>query len=293
MIMNRVEPSLFRRGFALALSGVICVGAHAQIDSDTPLATMNVDAPDEHNLTFEKVSALSVRINPAAWFPRLSGSVEMDGPGSKELDLDDELGVGDSEVAFRGEVDFRLHRWQLRLSAFDFSTDGSDTAPLAFTFGDVTVARGDAIRSSFDQVTIGAEVGYAFPLIENDRAQMWIGPVIGINYVDVDYTISAPMLRGSPRESASLTTATLHGGFRFEMMYNDAISFQLAVVGGTSLDGGLVAGVNADVTWYPWGGSFGLTFGFRLFNLDDIEGDDDFELESNLTGIFFGGSIRF
>jgi len=243
--------------------------------------------------SFEEASRLSVRITPSLWIQRLSGFVELDGLPDPPIDLDQDLGLRDSELAFSGEVEIRFDQWRFGLSANDVSMDESFTSPISFTFGEVTAAIGDSLYSTYDQVSIGAEVGYLFRLIDDERLTLDVGPLGGVKYLDVDFSVEAPLLAGSPRQSASMTTLAFYVGAGFEIVYLDQLVFRASGGVGSSFAGGYIAWIGTDLTWYPWRGPLGLTFGYRFHMANGLEGDDDFELESRLGGIFVGASFRF
>lgn len=279
---------------ALAL---LCVGGtlHAQ---DDPSAVVPPPQADDSDWTF--------RFTPGVWLPRVLGDVTL-GPNGTELDLQDDLGLDDMDPNFTGAFSLGRNNFQLRVDAFDFSTDGSTTFSGTATFGPLTLNPGDAISGSFDMISVGAELGYwtwrpcrCGELMSNgqpSKVDLFLGPTVGIRYIDVDQSL---VQNGVGSVDTGGEWAAISGGIMLRLVYDVhdiwplVQSFEVGAaaslgpaIGG---DGGFLYQVRAGFTMY-FTQNIGFTFGYQIVSINAQS--DEYDLIAAPQGLFIGGTITF
>lgn len=270
--------------------------------------TTDVNPPAAALPTFYR--PLEVTLTPGVWVPRLGGDVTFDATSADdpEVDLDDVLGLDESDAVVNVELAIRQHdRWQLDFSGMDFSADQSATFEGNAAVGDLELNPGDAFRTSFELTSIAAELSYwaGQPRrmglkpgrTRESRTDLRFAPFVGVRYIDVDHTVEVV---GEGREDGGGEWAALYLGGRLQLRHNmrDASGLikTLELNGGIGLgpalggDGGFMVQLRADLTAY-FSPNIGVTFGYRLLELD-VE-HEGYELTGGLQGLFLGAVLRF
>ncbi len=131
------------------------------------------------------------------WFPRLTGSVELDSGAvagttvdiEDDLDLEDETPVNVfARVAFMDVV--------IEGSFFQAEYEGESTVTRQFTFGGQTFTVGTDVISEADLLFASGKIKVGLAGI----GPLAVGAVIGANYLDFEGRVDAPSLAASAEE---------------------------------------------------------------------------------------------
>ncbi|MDY7110097.1 MAG: hypothetical protein SYC29_15810 [Planctomycetota bacterium] len=276
-------------------------GQQAGIEEETP-AMARAEAQPGPELEFI--------FTPGVWLPRLKGDTTFGSlAGARVIDLDEMLELDDSEPIFRGELTLRIDDyWQVRADGFDFSADSAGTFFFNRRFGDVILEPGDRYRASIDLTSAAIEagadlftvVGDAAPERPGREADLRFTPRLGLRYAGVDQSLQR---LGGEREELSGDWLALYGGLEMRLRYEPAggvagLPFARAMqleAGGTigpafGGDGGFIWQIRAGAT-VEFTPNVGLTFGYRLTELD-VE-DGDWAFDAGLQGLFLAATVRF
>jgi len=257
--------------------------------------------------------AFTLRARGGVWLSAPSGDAAF-GRGAPSIELDSQLDHDDPEASFTGDLtlDFKgdWDRWLLRFDAFDTSLDSTTTLGGGNIINGSTVPVGTRVRSSLSSTSIGGQIGYDpfGNIFESSRGQT--GEVSGrlhllggFRALNVDQTLD---IAGgvAPRVDYDEWHATAEIGARFaidvapgEWGIGD-FNIDVSLLGGYGLtDADLVTfDLFTALSWMPTPNA-GLTFGYRLFNIDLSDDRQSngrpFDLDAYFAGIFFGGHIRF
>jgi hypothetical protein len=264
---------------------------------------------------------VAVTADVGVWVPRLTGTAQV-GAGGTSFALNTDLAVGGGSAGAAGEFAVAVGRWRFGGLGFSVSESGSDSAPVAGTFGSVAIAAGDPISGSYSAWMAGAEVGYEIcrPLAD----EPWPWDPAGANRAE-----ATAMMGANGRPLFDVRLLVLGGALAFhyeQSLTNEATGLSsgfdrtvAAPYGGAGLDvrigfDGRVplvqdlriycnAGVgpsipDAEVMWMVRAGlavmfdaNIGAEFGYRLFDFDLVDGPS--RVDGGLRGLFGAVSIRF
>lgn len=284
-----------------ALLAIAIAPAHAAADS--PIVSPPPIGPDPLEFTFR----------PGLWLPRLGGDVLLGpSPAAGRLDVDTDLNLRDNEATFLGEFLIRkADYWELQFSGFSFSTSSSATAPRAMQFGGTALAAGQMFQNTFDMTSFAGEFRFGMfqPLpglselsdtnrtsCGRRRVDLRFSPLAGARYINVKQRLTT----GATAEEARGEWLAPYIGLNFELTYRpdgcwpltDSLVIEVAGAAGPALggDGGFVWQIQAGLTWHATR-HFGVTFGYRLVELDVEKGD--YQMKAGLQGLLIAGSVRF
>jgi hypothetical protein len=249
-------------------------------------------------------------LTPGVWLPRLNGEASLGSAAAVAIiDLDQMLELDDSEPIFRGELTVRIDDyWQVRADGFDFSTDSAGTFLSFAEFGEVTLRPGDRYRASVDLTSAAIEagadlftvVGDAAPDRPGREADLRFAPRLGLRYVGLEQSLQRV---GGEREELSSDWLAVYAGLEMRLRYEPAggvaglpfaRAMRLEAGGGIGPafggDGGFMWQIRAGAT-IEVSPNVGLTFGYRLTELD-VE-DGDWEFDAGLQGLFLAATLRF
>ena len=267
-------------------------------------------APQRHLPRYELQAQLG------AWVPRLTGKVSL-GNSIERFSFEDDLDLNQSETVFNGELYLRKDQtWELAIGGFDFGTESAvDSFNRDELFGDVTINRGDHVRSTFDATSFWGElVPCAWRAYDDDdpshpdtENMTWDGryvidlrlmPRIGIRTLDVEQTMEN--LDTGARQELESAWLAIYGGLAAEMQYRpeksipmlDLLELELGLNAGPALggDGGFMTEVRAGINWH-FHPNAGVTVGYRLLSM--FVEDDEYDLDATLAGLYFAASLRF
>lgn len=220
-----------------------------------------------------------------------TGQTESDtlGPGTP-FDFEETLGVTEDDKLPSADMWFNFGRNSFLLSYFGASYDGEAVLASDFDFEDTSFPSGTGVASVLD-LKLG-KLLYNFRFIDNDN-------------VDFGFLAGADLLSGEGRVAS--VPAALDGSTDFSTPL-PVLGLNVTVkVPGTGLvfyfeGSGMVLGVSdldgtlfdaeGRVTWYIVDGPFGLSAGYRLFDLD-VDVVDEGSLDLKQTAYFGGVSVRF
>ena len=253
-----------------------------------------------------------------AWFPRLTGTFSI-GPGGTTLDVETDTFLHGSEVAFNGEVDYRVGAWTFHVAGSDFSTNGNGVLESAIRVAGTDLPAGALWSSSYDQWTVEAEADLAiwrpfadepFPWSsEGDRASnrnqdddylvdMRINGRVGYRYTRVRQTFNS-----STADLRSTTTAGWSAvvlgvivdvgidtrpliPFLRELEFEAGATASPVIAGGS----GYLYGIEATLRAYLLENA-ALVFGFRLQGTNASAGE--YQRDGSVMGLIAGATIRF
>lgn len=207
-------------------------------------------------------------------------------PGAVKNDFEDALDVGDRNASpyLRAEAEWSRHR--VTFSGFQYDENGQST--LASDFGDIPA--GTSVNSSLEFWNVKG--AYSYDIIPVDVLR--IAPGVEVAYSAYDFDVVA-------------RTSTA-----FESLQVDGLVPMVFLQG--EVDLGVVAGVvdlawidadleDTDGTWWDIEAMvrvvpierLELIAGYRFMQLD-LEGNADgrdFDTDMQVSGLFFGGGVRF
>ncbi len=266
-------------------------------------------------------SSPAVTLDAGVWVPRLTGTAQV-GSGGTSFQLNTDLAVGDGTTGVAGEFAVGVGRWRFGGLGFSVSEGGSDSAPVAGTFGSVAIAAGDSISGSYSAWMAGAEVAYEVWRPQADAPWPWDAP--GTNRAEATAMVGS---NGRPLFDVRLLVLGGALAFQYEQdLTNDDTGLTsgfdrtiAAPYGGAGLDvriglDGRVpllqdlriycnAGAgpsipDGEVVWMVRVGlalmidaNIGAEFGYRLFDFDLSDGPS--QVDGGLRGLFGGVSVRF
>lgn len=241
-----------------------------------------------------------IRVQPRVWFVAPEGDLKIPSAvgGGQTVDL----GVLDQDQpnfsAF-GELSIQADNWLFSFSGAGFDGESRGTAGAGFQLGDVAVGDGDSFNTSLSISTFNLLAGYKVwqHAFEDPRAsrdlpaanilRLWV--VGGARITNFAFDIQS----GGSSDSIDQTWADIIGGVRAEaqILSDFSVDAELTVgglTGSTSLD------LSVGLTWRPvdW---VGAQFGYRLMriNREDGAGNQEFNLDGGLAGLFAGVVFRF
>jgi hypothetical protein len=312
---------------SIIINAALCTGvwlfwpASANAQSAAPDADSAAKAETGLNSpTLERhLPRYELQVQLGAWVPRLSGKVSLDNTADR-LDFDEDLDLFQSEAVFNGEIYLRKDEvWEIAFGGFDFATDITvDDFASDDQFGEVSIDRGDQIRSTFDVTSFWGEIVPCAWRAYNDEQpddphhpaaenMTWDGryiidlrlmPRLGLRTLDVEQTMEN--LDTGEREEIEAAWLAFYGGLAAELQYRperstpmlDLLELELGVNAGPALgnDGGFMTEVRAGINWH-FHPNAGATVGYRLVSM--FVEDDDYDLDATLAGLYFAASIRF
>jgi len=234
-----------------------------------------------------------IEFEPSLWLPGFDGDIAL--PNGPQVDLD-RLGFGDPEPGFYGELSIRHERLTIKLSGFGVSGDESVIASSGFSIGDLDVAAGERVDSELDYVSLEAVALYRvwreeLPGKNGGGVGIRLEVGGGVRYHDVEYSASSG--GATQTDDGRFAEPILAAALTVDV--TDRIDFGVAgSVGWMPIDdnSSFSADIVAGIRWRPHQ-NVGFQFGFRHFVADLSTGDDDFEFEGNLSGLFASLVIRF
>jgi outer membrane protein len=213
-------------------------------------------------------------------------AVSVDSLDGTVADLDDDLGVDDSDDYF---VEAALQLGSFRLFAaylpLDFS--GDSVLPRDIDFNGETFAQGSRVESDVD-IDI-YEAGLAWYLVNLDDLPVRIqfGPEVAVKYVDASVKMQDKDYSLDESESLGVPVPTLGARARV------AIADYLGVVGRVGYmqyDGNDFLDVDAQVEFSPIP-LVGLFGGYRYLDID--VDDNDVLIDATFAGPYVGALVRF
>lgn len=260
-----------------------------------------------------KATSLEFKLQVGVWLPRLGGESSLGAGGESGVKLSYESGreLDDQEPTFNVELAIVKDRfWEVHLSGFDFSTDGAFTwAGSSRAFGTLSLDGGDEVEGSVDLFSLAAELNLAVwkPLDHrqdnfNSNGERTIDfrikPGVAVRYVSVEESLE---IDGEGREEGEGDWFGVMGSIGVDLrwlpenrpawFHSLEVSGALAAGPAFGGDGGFMWQVRAGVTanFTP---NLGVTFGYRLLWVD-AEGDDDYEFDGTLQGLFLSAAVQF
>lgn len=240
-------------------------------------------------------------LTAGVWLTRVGGDAAL-GTGNASVTLEEEgFDLRDLEATFLGELEVRkADMWSVMFTGFEFSTSGGGVFDGNAAFGDITLTPGTPFTGAFELTSYSAEVSIGvfrpFAHLAGRPIDLSLSPMFVARWVDADIAITA----GGTTASDGGEWLGALAGIRFQIeLHPDS---ELFLISGTRFDasfalgpalgsdGGLIWQVRAGVA-VPITPNIAFNFGYRLVDLSVENGP--LELETQLAGLFIGGSIEF
>lgn len=260
-----------------------------------------------------KEARMRVRATAGAWYAALSGEARFGRPADGgNLGVGSFLDLEDNEASFAGDLALFIDdRWLVQLSAFDYATEATTTAPSGFRVNGAAFAAGTGLTSDLGLTSAAASAGYDFfgNVFEHfvpggnengrhvDIRAHLLASARGLN---VDHRLA---IDGGPTPVFDEWAATIGGGLRVGIAVGPDfagrnrwdVDFVITYgVGGsseadlTTLD--LAFGIHYTVVDH-----FALVLGYRQidFDFDAEDASQPYRYDGRLAGLFFGGEVKF
>jgi hypothetical protein len=229
----------------------------------------------------------TINFRLAPWYAQPSGNATLGSLGT-DVDVDDDLGIGDSEIIPSGSANLRLGRHDLWFDALVIDKSDSNVLQRTITFGSITVPVGRPVRSEIDMQLYDLRYGYSF--FDQARHGFRLGPTIGVAYLDFDVKITDQTTSSTDSLSESLPIPRL--GLQGSVPFGN---FELgAKVAGLYVEYGDFEGytIEGDISlaWRPFR-NVGLVGGYRVISADIDHNSDNFNVM--FQGPYIGAELRF
>lgn len=202
------------------------------------------------------------------------------------------LGLGDSVNTVSPRAELSFAGFDLMVSAFEYSNDGSGTAQGSIDLGGTTISGGEMVTTDLDLTNAVAQI--TWDVVPTDLVDFGIG--VGVSYIDLGLTINGAISgTGSTEESLPVPvlaaraevelgplTANVHvHGLKLEYDGTDAtyIDADLFLSYGFSE----LLGVDAEAQ---------LGYRFITLDLEYEDGSDNIDANLEFSGIYFGLAFR-
>jgi hypothetical protein len=211
------------------------------------------------------------------------------GPGTA-FDFEDTLGVTQEDKLPTADLWFSFGRNSFLLSYFGASYEGQADLPSDLVFEDTTFPAGTASASVLDLKL--AKLQYNFRFIDADAVDF--GLLAGADLLSGKGEVASvpPGIEGSTDFSTPLPVLGLNVTVKVPatglVFYFESSGMKL----NTSDFDGTLLDAQARLTWYILSGPFGLSAGYRLFDLD-VDVVDEGNVDLRQTAYFGGVSVRF
>ena len=231
---------------------------------------------------------------PMAWFPQISGDVDLDDGAGFSTNLSfSELDVDALEPTFAGEVNLRWTIFDVWLSGFSFSSSESALLTGNVTFGNITFGASTLVDTTIEIDNFRAAFG--FSLVSTEEG-MRFGPTVGVSVFRISAELDAILPGGLVQERVSEHLPIPFVGLHAEipaalfLITADASLFFIDVdqVQAPFFD------LTGMVVWRPVD-HFGLFAGYRYLSFD-VNGSDagrTLNISLEMHGPFVGGELRF
>jgi len=214
--------------------------------------------------------------------PDINTDVRLDpvtGPFGTSLDLENDLGLPDSDDLWQADVRFRLtKRFALEASYFEIGRSGQSTLTGNVDFGDVSFPFSADTDSEFNTDIFAGSLRYS--LVHNDRAEL--AASLGAYWMSVEAGIAAPNL--ALEEIAEVDAPLPFIGMDFTLNFTRTLALNLQGryfgIEIEDIDGSLV-NYNVALVYNAFE-HFGVGAGYESF---------DFDIESQ--NVDFPGFLRF
>lgn len=252
------------------------------------------------------------RVYIGAFTPTLSSEVTINGDNVSPppLDLEDALGVSDSETVLWGGFQWIIsQRNSIELEFFQLNRDGVvDLFPDPVAVGDLIIESG-SIDSAFDLAV--TRVTYGFALKRSERMNLRIKGGLHIGDFSVGLQLQGavcdvglgqmppgcPVGQTPPLESETVTAPLPHFGVSYDYAISEKVAVRFQVLAFAieidNIDGSLVE-LDADIDWKPWR-NFGFGLGLRYYKFDvEAKGSNlngKFNLEYYGPAVYVAGSF--
>ena len=226
------------------------------------------------------------------------------------LDLEDTLGVNDSDTVLWGGVKWAIsQRNAVEFEFFQLKRDGFvELFPEPVEVGDLIIESG-SINSAFD-ISVG-RITYGFALKRTKRSNLQLKGGLHIADFSVGLQLAGavcdvgegemppgcPAGQTPPQESEEVTAPLPHFGVSYSYAISEKVAARFQVLAFAieidNIDGSLVE-LDADIDWKPWR-NFGFGLGLRYFNVNvEAKGTNlngEFDLEYYGPAVYVSGSF--
>tara|TARA_R110002072_G_scaffold174303_7_gene329563 strand:- start:2102 stop:2833 length:732 start_codon:yes stop_codon:yes gene_type:complete len=207
-----------------------------------------------------------------------------------EQDVESAFGLGDTQGSpyGRAQIDFGVP--VLTISAFDFEDEGRGRLGNNVSFGNIPgITGGVPVQSQVEMMN--AKMSYAF---EIGLGPVSISPGLAIDYFDLQIDVSDAF--SIAREQVDVAGPLPLGFLRAEVDLGIVSAFAEAGYMAAEIDDvdGEILDIEAQLVVHPTA-LIELFVGYRFVNLqlDGLIEDDTIDTDITVSGLIFGGGIRF
>jgi len=229
-----------------------------------------------------------------ASFLSLSGDVSEEtssGDFSPKIDVDDDLGLGDFELGFYGEMNLRKGRHDFWIQASSWDNDNTSTISRQIEIGDDVFPISVEVDSEISFDVIYARYGYALKTVEEDGYRFGVNASVGYAEFEVDLFGTASGMEGGVEEETPFPGLGMHFEMPLSMLPDVTLQSHAS---GFYVDVGEVEGWVLDLylggVWRPhknWGAFLGLSLDVADLEIQDFDGD------LTLWGLIGGVEFRY
>ena len=244
----------------------------------------------ESNYHSDKKNQPAFRFRIAALDDRISSEFVLDAadgtPGTK-VDLEDLLGLSDSETTYQFDVMYRfLDFHRIELSYTDVSRNGAVTTSRDIEFGDQTFPAGQLVTTSFDSSS--TRLSYGYSIIRDDQKELGISA--GFHHTNLETKLQAlgQLERSAPDPLLPVigAYASVSLGQKIEVSA-EVQAFRLDF---DYYDSSMTT-ARVDVTYHLGTAALGVGYSYHSMDIesanDDLQGSFDFTHQGPIVSMSF------
>jgi hypothetical protein len=239
----------------------------------------------------------TIALQPRAWYVAHRGDLTLPGaaagPASTKIDVKD-LALDKSRISPYGTLDIQADHLLIALSGANLSISQASTAPRNAQLGTVGVTAGDALDAKLETTIVQVMAGWRVMTYVMDDAgdtALRLHALGGVRYYAFD-TRLARVAGGvvDVRHSYADAIIGARAGLVVARDFGLDVDLNAGAGSGTSVE--IAAAFSYRPSPLPW---LALQVGYRnvFLNASSSGGNEKFEFDGSLAGLFFGASIRF
>jgi len=222
------------------------------------------------------------------WFTDLESkaSVTSSGVAGTDIDLKDDLGIGDENLPEARLIWHTGPNSKIRFAYTQVGYSGSKDIEQTITFEGKTYTVGTNVESDLDIQYL--RLGWAWQFINLAQDKIKLGTLVDVKALMLETSLDAPSLGFS--ESADFTGALPTVGLILDVNPVEKVNLFAEVSGLVAGDYGYFIDAETGIKVTPLK-NFSVSAGYRIFDMK-FENDPDYA-ELTISGPFISGSIKF
>lgn len=222
------------------------------------------------------------------WFTDLESkaSVTASGVTGTDIDLKDDLGIGDEDLPEARLIWHTGPNSKIRLAYTQVNYSGSKNIEKTITFDGKSYTAGTNVESDLDIQYL--RLGWAWQFINLAEDKIKLGTLVDVKVLMLEASLDAPSLGFSESEDFAGALPTV--GLVLDLNPIKKVNLFAEVSGLTAGDYGYFIDAETGIKITPLK-NFSLSAGYRIFDMK-FESDPDYA-ELTISGPFISGSIKF